>query len=382
MQTERLRKLDRRGFLAASAATVVSGGVLGKVDAAPAPADAEWRNRQPGMTYRRLGRTGFMVSSMVLGGEGIAPDNYDFALWAVDQGVNLFDVAPFYGNGRSELGWAAVLKARGRDKVFQNDKVQVFDVNRLRAYRDMMQSLPDPEMRQIRNRVAEEIERRGLDKMDYMGPYYAGQEEALRNTMVVNALAEKYGEKIDGQRYYKQYMLDSVERSLKALGTDHLDCVLMHGVSTPYEIRNTPEVLEGFEILKKQGKARFLGFSSHTDPAGVLEAAMETEPYSMGIVAYHFLNHKYMATVLEKAQKADFGVMCMKAARVVQNRFNRRQTQPERVKALDALVPGDMNVFQKGFHWVLQNPNLSCVVAGIDDMAQAKQDVPLAMTKA
>ncbi len=381
MNIRSIGKLQRREFLAASAATVVSAGALGKVGAAAAATDAEWRNRQPGMTYRRLGRTGFMVSSMVLGGEGIAPDNYDFALWAVDQGVNLFDVAPFYGNGRSEPGWGAVFKARGRDKVFMIDAVSGFG-SRSRAYQDMMQSLPDPEMRQIRNRVAEEIERRGLDKADYMGPYYAGQEQALRNAMVINALAEKYGEKIDGQREYKQSMLDSVERSLKALGTDHLDCVLIHGVDTPYEIRNTPEVFEGFEILKKQGKARFLAFSAHTDPAGVLEAAMETEPYSMGLVAYHFLNHKYMAAVLEKAKKADFGVMCMKAARVLQNRFNRRQTQPERVKALDALVPGDMNVFQKGFRFALQNPNLSCVVAGIDDMAQAKQDVPLAMTKA
>jgi len=51
--------------------------------------------------------------------------------------------------------------------------------------------------------------------------------------------------------------------------------------------------------------------------------------------------------------------MAMKSSRVVQNPFNRRQTIPERVKALDQLVPGDMTVFQKGFHWVLQNPNLS-----------------------
>ncbi len=323
-----------------------------------------------------------MVSSMVMGGEQVSPDNYGHVLWAVDQGLNLFDTSPSYGNGLCERGYAQVLKARGRDRVFQNNKVNVFITNRKRLYRDIFNSLPESEQAQVRNRVNEEVERRALDNPDYMGIYFTGQATDLRDAMIANILAEKYSHQIDSQREYKQYILNSVEGSLKALGTDHLDCVLMRGIDTAYEIRNTPEVFEAFEILKKQGKARFLGFSAHSDPAGVLEAAMETPPYSMGIVGYHFLNHKYMAAVLEKAKKADFGVMCMKAGRIVQNPYNRRETQPNRVRALDALVPGNMSIFQKGFHWALQNPNLSCVVAGIDDMAQAKEDVPLAMTKA
>jgi predicted aldo/keto reductase-like oxidoreductase len=86
--------------------------------------------------------------------------------------------------------------------------------------------------------------------------------------------------------------------------------------------------------------------------------------------------------VIEKAKKADFGVLAMKAARVIQNPFNRRVNIPERVKAMDAAVPGDLTPFQKGFKYALQNPNLSGVVIGISDMAQAKEDVPLAITKA
>ena len=101
----------------------------------------------------------------------------------------------------------------------------------------------------------------------------------------------------------------------------------------------------------------------------------------MGMIAYHFLNHTRVNPVLEKARKADFGVMAMKTARVLQNPFNRRQTIPERVKALEALVPGDLSPMQKGLHYALQNRNLSGVVMGISDMEQAKQDVPLAFAK-
>jgi hypothetical protein len=67
-------KLPRRRFLAASATTAVTAAFGLKAVAAPVPAE-EWRNRQPNMTYRRLGRTGYMISSIGMGGDDIRPDN-------------------------------------------------------------------------------------------------------------------------------------------------------------------------------------------------------------------------------------------------------------------------------------------------------------------
>ncbi len=375
MESKLARGLPRRDFLAISAATALSAAIPGNSQAAPA--DGEYRNRQPNMTYRRLGRTGIMVSSIGMGGDDIRPDNNDFVLWAMDQGLNYFDTAPNYGNGLSEKGYADVLKARGRDKVFQNTKVNIF-LNRTMQYRRIFASLPETEQAAIQKRVEDQIASGGVENPDYMGNYFTGQAGSVRSAAIANILSEKFSEKIDAQKQYKQYMIDSVEGSLKSLGTDHVDCVLMRGIDTPYEISHTPEVFEAFELLKKQGKVRFLGFSAHSDPAGVLGAAIDTGVYSMGMVAYNFLNHTWVDPVLEKAKKADFGVMAMKASRVVQNPFNRRQTIPERVKALEALVPGNMTIFQKGFHWALQNPNLSGVVIGMTTMDMAKEDVPLA----
>ncbi|MCC7174391.1 MAG: aldo/keto reductase [Bryobacterales bacterium] len=373
------QKVPRRGFLAMSAAAAVTAAVPGGMPAVAA--DAEWRNRQSGMMYRRLGRTGCMVSAIGTGGDDIAPDNIDYVLWAMDMGVNYFDTAPHYNANRSEPGYGLVLKARGRDKVFQNTKINVFP-NRTRVYQAMFKSLSDAEQTEIRNMVAEEVERRGLENPDYLGPYFMGQAGGLRNAMIANALREKYRDKFDSQKEIKQFMFTSLEGSLKALGTDHVDCLLMRGVETPYEIRNTPEVLEAFEEIRKQGKARFLGFSAHTDPAGCLEAAIETGTYSMGLIAYHFLNHRWVGPVLEKAKKAEFGVMAMKASRVILNPMNRRQTNPARVKAINELVPGDhLTAHQKGFWWALQNPNLSGVVAGMLNFDEARQDVPLGLEK-
>jgi aryl-alcohol dehydrogenase-like predicted oxidoreductase len=368
--------MPRRDFLAVSGAAAAAVVAPGPAKAA----DAEWVNKQPGMQYRRLGRTGLMVSLIAMGGDDIRPDNNDFVLWAMDLGLNYFDTAPQYGGGASERGYGDVIKARGRDKVIQNTKCNVFP-NRTQVCRKIYASLSEAEQNEIREKVAEEVERRGLENPDYLGPYFTGQAGGLRQAMVANEIVKRYRDKIDPDRDLKQYIFNSVENSLKALGTDHVDCLLMRGIEPPWEVKNTPEVLEAFEQLKKQGKARFLGFSAHSDPAGVLEAAIETPPYSMGLVAYHFLNHRWLAPVMEKAKKADFGVICMKASRVLQNPVNRRQLIQDRVKALDALVPGDMPPFQKGFWWAMQNPNLTGVVAGMTTMEHAKQNVPLALEK-
>jgi aryl-alcohol dehydrogenase-like predicted oxidoreductase len=350
--------------------------------AAPQAADPVWKNKQSGMTYRRLGRTNYMVSSIGMGGDDIRPDNIDQVLWSVDMGLNYFDTAPNYGNGLSEKGYAAVHKARGRDKVFQVTKVNLLSMNRRMMYQRIFDSLPEAEQTALRAKVTEEIAAKKLEEPDYIGPYFSGHAQGLRQAALMNALAEKYSDKVNEPRkQFKQIVLDSVDKSLASLGTDYLDAVLMRGVETPYEITNTPEVFEAFEIVKKAGKARYLGFSAHSDPAGVLDAAIGTGVYSFGMVAYHFANHARVAPVIEKAHKADFGVLAMKASRVLQNPYNRREMIAPRVKALNALVPGDLTLFQKGFRFALNNPNLSGVVIGMTTLEQAKENVPLAIAK-
>ena len=69
--------LSRRRFLSIGAAATAGLGVapLAGIDvarpatAAPAmtPVVPEWRNRQEGMAYRMLGRTGMMISEVVSG---------------------------------------------------------------------------------------------------------------------------------------------------------------------------------------------------------------------------------------------------------------------------------------------------------------------------
>jgi aryl-alcohol dehydrogenase-like predicted oxidoreductase len=374
--------MDRRSFLVGSAAAAAT--VVMPESAGSAPADVEWRNKQAGMTYRRLGRTGFMVSSVGMGGDDISPDNYDHVLYAMDLGLNYFDTSPQYGRGKSEEGYALVLKARGRESAFLTTKTLHPTTRDWKPYDDLFESLPASEQARYRELAREEVERTSATKPEYMGHYFRGQDQMIRKVVLNDLLVRDFSEKVEGKRNCKADIIKDVEGSLKRLGTDYLDCLLCpHGADVPSEAVGTPGIFEAFEILKKQGKVRHLGFSAHSDPARILDAAVENGLFSMGQVAYNFINHSFVDDAIDRAVKADLGVLVMKASRILQNPFQRSRLVPDRVQKLNEIMPGDdLTPFQKGLKWVLKNPKVNGVVMGISNMEMAKQDVPLALERA
>ncbi len=67
--------------------------------------------------------------------------------------------------------------------------------------------------------------------------------------------------KVKHYNYSKEYIVWSVEQSLKKLKTDYLDLLLLH---RPSPLLQVEEVAEAFLILKKQGKIKDFGVSNFT----------------------------------------------------------------------------------------------------------------------
>lgn len=374
--------IPRRDLLRLTAPAALAAAIQSKAGPAPAP-DGEWRNRQPGMSYRKLGRTGYMISEVVMGGNTISPERWEHVLEAIDRGLNYLDTAPAYGQTAGEQGYAKVLKARPRDKVFLTTKVSLWDLNRNDLYQKIFESLPGPEQKELKGQAADYIAARGAFESDYVCDYFAAQRGELERAALANVMEARYGRGIDRAKNYRQLIIDSAEASLKRLGTDHLDLLMCpHGASTGHELLHFPEILEAFETLKKAGKVRHLGVSAHNDPAGILEAAVKSGHYSAAMVAYNIVNRRYVDRSLEAAHRAGVGVIAMKVARPVYNgRGKGIPDDPARVRLIEEAVPGPLKVPQKAYVWALRSPHLSAVVSEMTSSALVADNLPLGAPK-
>jgi aryl-alcohol dehydrogenase-like predicted oxidoreductase len=379
-----IQRIPRRDFLKGSVALAMGGGALqagaaraGQAAASTADAKLEWRNKRPEMRYRKLGRTGFMISEMVCGGDPISPTNNRHVELAIEMGLNYLDTAPEYGEGQSERGYGAIIQGAKRDRVFVNTKISAFPEARFAAYEMLYARLNRDEQAAILREVSEDIERRRVTVPNYFGNYFNGQIRQVEEAALANAMEKKYGAKIDRPRVYVKTITDSLEGSLKRLQTDHVDLMMCpHACSSPAEVQ-IHEIYEAFELLRKQGKVRYLGVSAHNDPAGVLKAAIETGVYSLAMVACNILNWHYVAPVVEQAYKQDFGVIAMKTAQVIFQPDRSSTPVPERAALLEQTIPGDMNLHQKAYRFVLNNPHVSAVISQMENEKQVRENVPV-----
>jgi predicted oxidoreductase len=86
--------------------------------------------------------------------------------------------------------------------------------------------------------------------------------------------------------FSKEYIISSVEKSLKRLQTDYVDSFLLHRPDTLVE---PEEVAEAFNILHQSGKVKYFGVSNHN-------------PYQIELLQ-KFINHKLVINQMQ------FGIM-------------------------------------------------------------------------
>jgi len=120
-------------------------------------------------------------------------------------------------------------------------------------------------------------------------------------------------------------MKASMDASLKALRTDYIDIMLIHGAKDPKIVFHEP-IMEFFESAKKEGKIRAHGFSSHAHQIELMQAANKKPFYEVIMVPYNhkgFYNHMNSGSFsewdqpaleieMDKAKKLGVGLIAMK----------------------------------------------------------------------
>lgn len=375
----------RRTFLQSSIQSAATLALASAVDAQDSPRSdqLEWRNRQPTMSYRRLGRTNLMISEVVSGGDPIGSTNYEHLNVALEMGLNYLDMAPAYGHGDCETAYGKFLSGSSRrNKVFLQTKVSAYGNLRNQMYADIYKGLPANKQTAIMKRVQEIRETTLAEKPGYFLTYFPGQQGQLPDVYLSNAMMPEYGHQVEESPELKRCIADSLEGSLKRVGTDHFDVLMCpHGAASAAELE-TPSIYQAFLELRKQGKIRFLGVTSHNDPAAVLRKATELGHYDVVQMAYNVINGGYLDQAIVDAASKNVGMIAMKTAHAVATHHKELQPLPQwRSDKLNRVIPGDMKLPLKGYLWVLQNPHIAAVNSNLWDETHVRENLALAGKK-
>lgn len=297
------------------------------------------------MKYRKLGRTGFEVSSISLGtwqvgGRWGSPFNFQNAESilhkAIDEGINFIDTADVYGDGNGESE-----KAVGR--VVRNRSEQVY--------------------------VATKCGRR-------LNPHVQ-------------------------QEYTPAAMRRFVDDSLKNMRLDTIDLIQLH--CPPTEVYYRPEIFVEFDKLIAEGKVRKLGVSVEK----VEEAlkAIEYDNVDTVQIIFNMFRQRPSELFFEQAAKRNIGIIARVplASGLLSGKFDRNTTFAagdhrtfnrhgeafdkgetfsgidyvtglETVDELKNIFPGK-NLAQLALQWILSFPEVSTVIPGASNVEQLKANI-------
>ncbi len=185
-----------------------------------------------------------------------------------------------------------------------------------------------------------------------------------------------------GKNVY-QTAVKHAEDSLRRLHTECVDILMLHGCTTLMDYVDNEEWLRATEDLKKQGKARFIGFSEHQKPAEVLSRAAASGHYDVALVAFSLVKGtwgalgrydiKTMTPALEAARKADMGIMAMKAAL--------RAEQIVEQVAEPKLQKKGYSAHQLCYRLVLDVPGVAAVTCGMTNMTHVEKNLAVPSIK-
>jgi uncharacterized protein len=107
--------------------------------------------------------------------------------------------------------------------------------------------------------------------------------------------------------------LTKFETSLKRLQMDYVDVLYVHDIRNPEMLEYKP-IVNAIKTLKKQKKIKYMGFSTHANMAGVINAAADKDTWDVILTSYNFkvANIDEMNASLRKAAAAGIGIVAMK----------------------------------------------------------------------
>ena len=288
------KTMKRREFIGKSAFGLFTTGVgIPLLKAKPVQENTSYK-----LIYRTLGRTNLRIPIVSFG--VMNTDSPDLLKLALDRGITHLDTAHVYLRGNSERVIGEVLEKEGaREKVIIATKMSF-----------------------AKDRETGRFSEKGSERSPTATP------ENLNNQL---------------------------ELSLKRLRTDYVDILYLHNCDTPEMVQYEP-MMKAFEKIKKEGKARFIGVSFHTNEPNNIRAAVDAKIWDVLLTTYNFAqeHREDVKKAIQYAAENGVGVIAMKTqgGRRLQER-------------------GEIEVNHKAaLKWVLEDENVCTTIPGMTTFDQ------------
>jgi predicted aldo/keto reductase-like oxidoreductase len=164
------------------------------------------------------------------------------------------------------------------------------------------------------------------------------------------------------QKAGKSSLIKRMEESLKRLQTDHVDIAMVHGLSDLSLLLNDQEVMAAYDQLKKDGKVRFTGFSTHNAKL-TLKQALDSDFPQVILFMYNHMEGKEIEPLIKAVRKKGIGTVAMKIfAGGMQG-------------SLKAMVGPEVSYPQAAVRWVMSNPDVDTCIPTMSSYAHVEEYV-------
>lgn len=156
-----------------------------------------------------------------------------------------------------------------------------------------------------------------------------------------------------------EQFLEKVDQSLKRLQMSYVDILYLHA-ATDVAYALDPRYLEALKRAKASGKARFIGISTHSNMAAVINAAVDSKVYNVVLTSYNFRlkDDAELQKALQKANDAGLGVVAMK--NMAGGFLDKEKKKPVNCKA--------------ALKWAASNPLIHTCIPGITNFEMLKEN--------
>ena len=154
--------------------------------------------------------------------------------------------------------------------------------------------------------------------------------------------------------------LEMFNLSLERLGLEYVDILYQHNVLARDQVFFEP-VLKALQKIKKEGRARFIGVTTHGNEPEVIRAAVESKVHDVVLSAYNFRqDHRdEVRKAVAEAAAAGVGIVAMKTQAGAF--WDKEKQHPINMKA--------------ALKWVLNDPNVTTAIPGMTTFDQLEEDL-------